>query len=147
MTTFLRRSVFAFVLGAALTAAVLVGRSRFRDDGHDQCVLQAVERHALPARRGRSECQPNDIPISWNTAGVNGQDGVSVTSQTLAAGADPACPSGGSKFTAANGVSYACNGHERENGQPNGTQRDRMARTARTGTERRQRDEPGARAG
>ncbi len=35
-----------------------------------------------------NECQPGDIPISWNTAGVNGQDGVSVTSEQLAPGDD-----------------------------------------------------------
>jgi hypothetical protein len=43
--------------------------------------------------------------------GANGRDGVSVTSQSLNTGDDPACPAGGSKFTAAGGhVTYACNG-------------------------------------
>jgi hypothetical protein len=41
--------------------------------------------------------------------GVNGQDGVSVQSSALAAG-DPNCPNGGSRFVAANGTTYACNG-------------------------------------
>jgi hypothetical protein len=41
--------------------------------------------------------------------GKDGQDGVSVTSEAVAAG-DENCANGGSKFTAANGVTYACNG-------------------------------------
>jgi hypothetical protein len=40
--------------------------------------------------------------------GQDGQDGVSVTSEPEPAGAN--CPNGGSKFTAANAVTYACNG-------------------------------------
>ena len=40
--------------------------------------------------------------------GIDGQDGVSVTSESEPAGAN--CAEGGSKFTAANGVTYACNG-------------------------------------
>jgi len=42
------------------------------------------------------------------TNGADGQDGVSVTSAVEAAGAN--CANGGSKFTAVNGVTYACNG-------------------------------------
>jgi hypothetical protein len=41
-------------------------------------------------------------------SGANGTNGTSVTSTTEPAGAN--CPGGGSKFTAANGVTYACNG-------------------------------------
>ena len=40
--------------------------------------------------------------------GAEGQDGVSVTSSVEPAGSN--CANGGSKFTAANGVTYACNG-------------------------------------
>ena len=119
MTLFLRRSVFAFVLGAALAAAVLVGRSALATtDTINACFKPSNGTlYLLGGSTGRNECQPGDIPISWNTAGVNGQDGVSVTSQALAPGDDAACPTGGSKFTAANGVSYACNGSNGQNGE------------------------------
>ena len=119
MSLFLRRSVFAFVLGGALAAAVFLGRSAFAStDTIDACFKPSNGTlYLLGDGTGRSQCQPGDIPISWNTAGVNGQDGVSVTSQTLAPGADPACPNGGSKFTAENGDSYACNGSNGQDGQ------------------------------
>jgi hypothetical protein len=42
------------------------------------------------------------------TNGADGHDGVSVTSAGEPAGSN--CANGGSKFTAANGVTYACNG-------------------------------------
>jgi hypothetical protein len=44
------------------------------------------------------------------TNGKDGKDGVSVTSSTEPKGGN--CPESGSKFTAANGVTYACNGKE-----------------------------------
>jgi hypothetical protein len=46
------------------------------------------------------------------TNGANGKDGVSVTSSVESKGAN--CKEGGSKFVAASGTTYACNG---ENGQ------------------------------
>jgi hypothetical protein len=49
-------------------------------------------------------------------AGADGEDGVSVTSETLAAG-DTNCANGGSKFTAANGITYACNGADGQDGE------------------------------
>jgi len=119
MSLILRRTVFAFVLGAALTAAVFVGRAAHATTGEiDACFRPSNGTlYLLGGGSGRSECQPGDIPISWNSAGLNGQDGVSVTSQALAPGDDASCPAGGSKFTAANGVSYACNGSNGANGQ------------------------------
>jgi hypothetical protein len=48
--------------------------------------------------------------------GTNGQNGVSVTSAVEPAGAN--CPTGGSVFTAANGVTYACNGAKGDKGDP-----------------------------
>lgn len=120
MSSFLRRTVFAFVLGAAITAAVLVGRSAFATTDTISACFKPSNGTLYLLGAGRSECQPGDIPISWNTGGVNGQDGVSVTSQSLAPGDDSACPNGGSKFTAANGPSYACNGANGTNGT-NGT--------------------------
>jgi hypothetical protein len=118
MTLFHRRSVFAFVLGATLAAAVLVGRSAFATTETISACFKPSNGtlYLLGESSGRHECQPGDIPISWNTAGVNGQDGLSVTSESLAPGDDPACPNGGSKFTGASGVTYACNGSNGANG-------------------------------
>ena len=65
-------------------------------------------------------CPKNATQISWSqtgppgTPGTNGTNGVSVTSATEAAGAN--CADGGSKFTAANGVTYACNGAKGDKG-------------------------------
>jgi hypothetical protein len=119
MTLFHRRSVFAFVLGATLAAAVLVGRSAFATtESINACFKPSNGTlYLLGESSGRDVCQPGDIPISWNTSGVNGQDGVSVTSESLAPGDDAACPNGGSKFTAANGISYACNGTNGQDGR------------------------------
>jgi hypothetical protein len=46
--------------------------------------------------------------------GVNGKDGVSVVSSPESAGAN--CKAGGSKFVAASGATYACNGENGKNG-------------------------------
>lgn len=118
MTQLLRRTVFAFVLGAALTTAVFVGRAAQATTGTINACFKPSNGtlYLLGEGSGRHECQPGDIPINWSTEGVNGQDGVSVTSETLAPGDDAACPNGGSKFTAANGVSYACNGTDGQDG-------------------------------
>ena len=119
MTLFLRRTIFAFVLGAALAAAVFVGRAAQATTGQiDACFKPSNGTlYLLGGDSGRTECQPGDIPISWNTAGVNGRDGTSVTSESLAPGDDPACPNGGSRFTAANdSISYACNGSNGQDG-------------------------------
>lgn len=119
MTLLLRRSVFAFVLGAALATAVFVGRAAQATTGTiDACFKPSNGTlYLLGGDTGRTECQPGDIPISWNTAGVNGQDGVSVTSESLAPDPGSACPNGGSKFTAVSGVTYACNGADGQDGQ------------------------------
>jgi hypothetical protein len=120
MPLYFRRSVFAFVLGAALAAAVLVGRAAHATTGEINACFKPSNGtlYLLGESSGREECMPGDIPISWNTEGVNGQDGVSVTSEALAPGDDPACPNGGSKFTAADEVvTYACNGTNGADGQ------------------------------
>ena len=52
------------------------------------------------------------------TDGVDGDDGVSVTSAVEPVGTN--CANGGSKFTAANGVTYACNGAPGPSGQGGG---------------------------
>jgi hypothetical protein len=51
----------------------------------------------------------NGIDGKDGTNGIDGKDGVGVVSASLAAG-DSDCPNGGSRFTAANGTSFACNG-------------------------------------
>jgi hypothetical protein len=93
---------------------------------------------SLPSTNLMSHCTDKETEISWNQAGqpgppgpqgakgepgapgtngtngtngtdgADGQNGVSVTTASEPAGAN--CPSGGSRFTAANGVTYACNG-------------------------------------
>jgi hypothetical protein len=118
MTLFHRRTLFTFVLGAALATAVFAGRAAHATTSTINACFKPSNGtlYLLGEGTGRSECQPGDIPINWNTEGVNGQDGVSVTSESLApGGAD--CPNGGSKFTAVSGVTYACNGSNGEQGQ------------------------------
>jgi hypothetical protein len=76
----------------------------------------------IDAEAGK-KCLSFETSISWNqkgpkgdpgvqgtqgTNGVDGKDGVSVTSANEPAGAH--CAYGGSAFTAANAVTYACNG-------------------------------------
>jgi hypothetical protein len=55
-------------------------------------------------------------PGANGTNGTNGTNGVSVTSAAELPGAN--CADGGSKFTAANGVTYACNGAKGDKGDP-----------------------------
>ena len=117
MTLFQRRSLFAFVLGATLAAAFLVGRNALATTETINACFKPSNGtlYLLGEGTGREVCQPGDIPINWSTSGVNGQDGVSVTSETLAAG-DENCPHGGSKFTGVSGDTYACNGADGANG-------------------------------
>jgi hypothetical protein len=93
---------------------------------------------SLPATNLLSRCTDKETEVSWNQAGqpgpagapgakgepgvpgtkgtdgtdgangADGKDGVSVTSAVEPAGYN--CANGGSKFTAANGVTYACDG-------------------------------------
>ncbi len=67
------------------------------------------------------QCNSSETSISWDSVGpqgpvgppgptgATGSAGVSVTSEAVPAG-DANCPAGGSKFTSASGVTYACNG-------------------------------------
>jgi hypothetical protein len=85
-------------------------------------------------------CPKGFTPLQWNQQGIQGPpgrdgvngingtngadgqdgqdgvDGVSVTSEREPAGAQ--CTGGGSKFTAANGVTYACNSASGQDGAP-----------------------------
>ena len=63
-----------------------------------------------------SQTGPAGTPGTNGTNGTDGTNGVSVTSATETAGAN--CASGGSRFTAANGVTYACNGAKGDQGLP-----------------------------
>jgi len=49
-------------------------------------------------------------PGAAGANGTNGNDGASVVAVALNPGDDPACPYGGTKFTAGAAVTYACNG-------------------------------------
>jgi hypothetical protein len=78
-------------------------------------------------------CLGIEVPISWNQKGqqgpagkdgangqpgqpgTNGTNGVSVTNEPEPAGAN--CANGGSKFTATNGPTYACNGRDGRDGK------------------------------
>jgi hypothetical protein len=64
-------------LGAALAAAFFSGRAAHATDATIEACFKPSNGtlYLLGGGSGRSECQPGDIPISWNTAGVNGQDG------------------------------------------------------------------------
>ena len=100
---------------------------------------------SLPASNLMSHCTSLETQITWNqqgqpgpqgpngatgpagptggkglagTNGTNGTDGTSVLTAAELAG--PNCLFGGSSFTAANGVTYACNGAPGDNGT-NGT--------------------------
>jgi hypothetical protein len=97
---------------------------------------------SLPAGNLMSRCTSLEVEIFWNQKGQqglagsqgppgqpgapgmnglngvdgeDGEDGVSITSELEPAGAN--CATGGSKFTAKNDVTYACNGAQ---GQPGG---------------------------
>jgi hypothetical protein len=149
MRRFLDRPALAFVAGALLVAAALGGRAAYAAVTGD--VITACFKpsngtlYLVGDGSNRSGCQPGDQPISWNAQGPagpagstgppglpgadgeDGEDGVSVTSVALAPGADPNCPLGGSKFTSASGVTYACNGgFAAESRSPNGAFRIRL---------------------
>lgn len=97
---------------------------------------------SLPSTNLMSHCTDKESEISWNqagqpgpaglqgakgepgapgkdgangTSGTNGKDGVSVTSASEPAGAN--CVGGGVQLTAANGVTYVCNGKEGADGK------------------------------
>jgi hypothetical protein len=114
MSRLFRGPALAFVAGALLVAAIVGGRAAYAslaDDVVTACFKSSNGTlYLIGGDSGRAACQPGDMPINWNTRGLDGADGVSVTSVALAPGADPNCPLGGSKFTSASGVTYACSG-------------------------------------
>ena len=111
------RAALAFVAGALLVAVALGGRAAYAaltDDVITACFRPSNGTlYLVGGGSERADCQPGDQAVSWNAQGPPGRDGangVGVTSVALAPGADANCPLGGSKFTSASGVSYACNG-------------------------------------
>ena len=143
MTRLFHRPALAFVAGALLVAAVVGGRAAYAalaDDVIDACFKPSNGTlYLIGDGSSRSDCQPGDHRISWNAQGPagtpgppgppgsDGEDGVSVTSVALAPGDDANCPLGGSKFTSASGVTYACNGgFAAESRSPNGSFRIRL---------------------
>jgi hypothetical protein len=149
MTRLSRRPALAFVAGALIVAAVVGGRAAYAaltDDVITACFKPSNGTLYLVGNgSSRTDCQPGDQPISWNAQGPagspgqpgppgapgedgeDGEDGISVTSVALAPGADPNCPLGGSRFTSASGVTYACNGgFAAESRSPNGAFRIRL---------------------
>jgi hypothetical protein len=131
-----RRDLLSALAGAVVVLALAgsVAWAAIPGDGgvYTACMLKNVGTvrlidKSLPPGNLMSRCKPAlEIEVSWNqkgqqgiqgspgTNGTNGQDGqdgadgASVTSELEPAGAN--CTNGGSKFTAANGVTYACNG-------------------------------------
>ena len=71
-----------------------------------------------------ASCNKNQVEVTWSQTGppgVDGADGVSVTSTSLGSG-DANCPDGGSQFTAAeDNVTYACNGAKGDKGDQGDT--------------------------
>jgi hypothetical protein len=119
-----RLSVLAVVSSAAvLAAAYAYGSITTTNNQYTGCLaggqISSVNIGSTPTKT----CPKSATQISWSQAGpqglrgangIDGADGVSVTSTTEPAGAN--CADGGSKFTAANGVTYACNGAKGDQG-------------------------------
>jgi hypothetical protein len=126
-------AITAFAIAGGIAYATIPGP----DKVFTACMLKNVGTirlidKSLPATNLLSRCTDKEIEVSWNQAGqpgpqgtqgvkgepgapgtngtngIDGHDGFSVTSEPEPQGAN--CAEGGSKFTAANGVTYACNG-------------------------------------
>ena len=134
-----RKRLLTAAIGALLAVAIAGGVAYATIPGpgevYSACMLKGVGTirlidKSLPTTNLMSRCTDKETEVSWNqkgeqgiqgpkgdkgdrgdpgTPGADGADGVGVTGAALSVG-DTNCPSGGSKFTAANGVTYACNG-------------------------------------
>jgi hypothetical protein len=128
-----RRDLIAAAAGALATTALAgsVAWAAIPGEGNvfsacmrkDTGSVRLIDK-SLPATNSMSKCKPfTETEVSWNqqgpqgnpgepgAAGANGrdgEDGISVASAAEPAGAN--CTNGGSRFTAANGITYACNG-------------------------------------
>jgi hypothetical protein len=133
-----RTRLLAVAMAVTLVGAVAGGVAYATIPGqgnvYSACMLKGVGTirlidKSLPESNLMSRCKPSlETEVSWNQAGqqglsgpkgetgaagargadgADGADGVGVTSDVEPAGAN--CAGGGSRFTAANGVTYACN--------------------------------------
>jgi hypothetical protein len=122
----------ATVLAAAIAGGVAYATIPGPGNVYSACMLRGIGTirlidKSLPDSSLMSRCKPSlELEVSWNQAGpqglpgpqgvkgapgadgARGADGVSVAGAAEPAGAN--CAHGGSRFTAANGVTYACNG-------------------------------------
>lgn len=79
MRGLLHRPAVAFALGALLVAAAVAGRAAHAALGGD--VVNACFKpsngtlYLIGGESGRTACQPGDVPISWNTQGLQGPAG------------------------------------------------------------------------
>lgn len=122
----------SMLVGAAIVALAAAGitYAAIPDNGnvYTACMLKNVGTvrlidKTLPSTNVMSHCSTLETEVSWNQRGVDGKDGVNGTNGTngadgrdgvsVSSAVEPAgsnCANGGSKFTAANGITYACNG-------------------------------------
>jgi len=113
----------ALALAITAMAGVALGALPFGGDGNtiEACYSDRGTLRLLT--EGAPVCPHGYTPIEWNARGpqgldgpsgapgqdgIDGEDGVSVTSDPEPPGVN--CVNGGSKFTAANDTTYACNG-------------------------------------
>jgi hypothetical protein len=111
------------VLAGAIAGGVAYATIPGPGNVYSACMLKGIGTirlidKSLPESSLMSRCKPSlETEVSWNqqgpagppgTNGQNGADGVGVTGAEEPAGAN--CASGGSRLTAANGVTFACDG-------------------------------------
>ncbi|HSB07815.1 MAG TPA: hypothetical protein VLK23_21745 [Thermodesulfobacteriota bacterium] len=127
-----RLGVFSIVLSLG---ALMVCSLAYADDNTIYGCYKKNDGQLRIVKQG-SHCLPSEAPISWNKEGASGPpgapgsaglpgppgppgtrglDGISVESASLPEN-DLHCPNGGSQFTSASGVTYACNGEGTEGG-------------------------------
>jgi hypothetical protein len=142
------RRLFTAIAGAAVASSVAGIAYATIPDQHNvynACMLKSLGTirlidKSLPSTNLMSHCTDKETEISWNQAGqpgppgpqgakgdpgapgtngtngTDGKDGVSVTTASESAGAN--CSDGGVQLSAANGVSYVCNGKGGLQGDP-----------------------------
>jgi hypothetical protein len=133
------REIVAAVLGA-VCAAVFAGGIAWGAIGDGGVIQGCYDSGGNLKVVAAPPCPKGFTPLQWNQQGIQGPpgrdglngingtngadgkdgqdglDGVSVISESEAAGAQ--CPDGGSRFTAGNSVTYACNGAAGQDGSP-----------------------------
>jgi hypothetical protein len=124
-------AVVCAAIGTAAGYAYAVAQTANQD--YTGCLLNGEIHFVAIGDTPSQACQPVATQITWSQTGpqgppgpkgdtgarglqgppgangTNGTNGTSVTSAALSTG-DPNCPNGGSQFTAANGVTFACSG-------------------------------------